>query len=73
MQDEASRRALLGCCLPRSAFQLVMTTIGEQDSNLANLQCESGHDFILVYGRMASALFNVFTSKYAAEMNSAIH
>ncbi|XP_043218350.1 uncharacterized protein LOC122379861 [Amphibalanus amphitrite] len=73
MQDDASRSALLGCSEPRSCFEKVMTTIGEQDSSLAGLKCESGHDFLLVYGRMASALFNVFTSNYATEMNSAIH
>ena len=73
MQDEKSKRALLGCSQPRSAFEKVMSTIGAQDSNLAGLQCENGHDFLQVYGRMASALFNVFTSNYAAEMNSAVH
>ena len=74
MQDEeASRPALLGCSQPRSAFEKVMVAIGEQDSKIAGLECESGHDFLQVYGMMASALFNMFTANYAAEMNSVIH
>ena len=74
MQDEeVSRPALLGCSQPRSAFEKVMVTIGEQDSVIASLECESGHDFLPVYGRMASALFNMFTANYAAEINSVIH
>ena len=73
MQDQTSKRALFGCWQPRSAFERVMTIIGAQDSNLAGLQCENGHDFLQVYGMMASALFSVFTLNYAAEMNSAVH
>lgn len=73
MQDSASRRALFSCSQPRSAFQEVMTSIGEQDNNISRLRCTSGHNFLKVYGRMSSALFNVFTSNYAAELNSAIH
>ena len=73
MQDKISKRALLGCSQPRCAFEKVMTTIGAQDSNLAGLQRENGHDFLQVYGRMSSAFFNVFTSNFAAMMNSAVH
>ena len=73
MQDEASRRALLGCSEPRSTFEQVATVIAQQDNQLTSLQCASGHNFLPLYGQMARALFNVFTSNYATEVNSAIH
>ena len=74
MQDEASRRALLGCSEPRSTFEQVATVIAQQDNQLASLQCASGHNFLPLYGQnMARALFNVLTSNYATEVNSAIH
>lgn len=73
MQDSETRYALFGCSNPRAAFEKVVTRIGEQNTRLAGLRCSNGHFFIKTLQRMSSALFNVFTSNYAAEANSVIH
>ncbi|XP_043218673.1 uncharacterized protein LOC122380004 [Amphibalanus amphitrite] len=73
VQDEETRYALFGCSKPRAAFQKVAAVISQEDTRLVELHCGNGHGFIPTLTKMAGALFNIFTTNYASETNSAIH
>ena len=73
VQDAETRYALFGCSQPRAAFQKVAAAIGQEDTRLVELHCRNGHGFMQILTKMAGALFNIFTSNYASETNSAIH
>ena len=73
VQDTETRCALYGCSQPRGAFEKVVTAIGQQNTRLNNLKCKNDHSFMKTLARMAGSLYNIFTSNYAAELNSDIH
>lgn len=73
MQNPETRYALFGCSQPRAVFEKVVATIGDDNTRLNDLRCGNGHAFIRTLRWMAGALFNIFTSNYAAEANSSIH